>query len=256
MTDEPQTHNIDVGIRTIVMQAAKARVHQLRVQERQSCGVPQTTMASVGRAILNAWRPDDTNPAGEINGHPVDAAGNRLTERGHRKYEPDASVVPQRGDAMPDEVRVHQLLNHLRQVSDPARGSTLGPIAAVRKAARAEGLLESRVGGKSLDKHLSAAERAVLKPLRFTLPEASYQRIAERMADHSCTVTRALEIGLQRFAKTGEVPSKVCGSESCPTFARTGIDPDTSCVPLADGTGTWKTCPHRQFINPVTNPKE
>ena len=209
MTKETQPHNIDVGIRTVVIQAAKARVKKIRLRERQTSGVPQTTMASVGRDILTSWKADRTKAVGKVNGFPIDSAGNRLTERGHRKYSrSDMDVVPERFRGMPPLVRATQLLNHLRRVSDPARGTTLGPIAAVRKVARAEGLLEFVVDGKTLTKHLGAAERAVLKPLRFTLPESVYRTIAARLAAAGCTVTRALEVGLEEFARTGQTDHK------------------------------------------------
>lgn len=250
MTPEPETHNVDVGIRTLVMEAARKQVLALRRQERQTTGVPITTMASVGRQIMMTWRPQLTEAAGEIGGHPVDSAGNRLTERGHRKYSHEViDPVPPR-DTAADAGRARQLLDHLREVANPARGTTLGPIAAVRKAARREGLLDLVIEGKPLTKHISAAERAVLKPLRFTLPLDAYKRISERMRDHNCTMTRALEVGLQEFARVGQLPTKICGSESCPEFARTGLDPDTSCVPRADGDGNWKLCPFRPADEP------
>lgn len=209
MAEDVIPHNIDVGIRTIVMQAAQTRVKQMRQQERVTDGVPKTTMASVGRGILTAWKPEKTRSVGLVQGLPTDAAGNRLTQRGHRKYaRSDLDVFPTRSAEMPDLVRATQLLNHLRRVSDPARGTTLGPIAAVRKAARDEGLLDFAVDGKPLVKHISAAERSVLKPLRFTLPEDVYRKIAERLSQAGCTVTRALEVGLEEFARTGVIDSK------------------------------------------------
>lgn len=206
MAKEPGTHNVDVSIRTLVMNAARKRVQEIRKQERMSTGVPTTTMASVGRDILTSWRPEKTRPVGRVQGAPTDAAGNRLTKRGHRKY--TKSEV----DAVPEfdwvtgthEQRAEQLLDHLRRVSDPARGTTLGPIAAVRKAVKDEGLLDFVVQGKTLSKHLSAAERAVLKPLRFTLPEDLYAKIVARLDAAECTVTRALEVGLEEFARTGK----------------------------------------------------
>lgn len=202
---DPDVHNVDVSIRTIVMQAARYRVEQIRKQEKASTGVPTTTMASVGREILTNWQPEKTRPVAELAGVPTDSAGNRLTTRGHRKYTRSSA------DTVPDfdwetgsvYERAEQLLDHLRRVADPARGTTLGPIAAVRKVIADEKLLHFEVDGKTLDKHLSAAERAVLKPLRFTLPEAVYERITARLAVHECTVTRALEVGLDHFARTG-----------------------------------------------------
>jgi len=205
----PQTHNIDVGIRTIVMQDAKRRVAKIRRHERLTIGVPTTTMASVGRDILTNWKPEYTQAVGEVEGLPVDAAGNRLTERGHRKYaKDDRDKVPERGRDAPNFVRATQLLDHLRTVADPRRGTTLGPIAAVRKAAKADGLLNYEIEGKTLLRHIGAAERAVLKPLRFTLPMRVYETITKRLADAGCTVTRALEVGLEEFARTGETTPK------------------------------------------------
>lgn len=206
MTKEPGTHNVDVSIRTIVMNGARTRVQQIRKQEKATTGVPTTTMASVGREILTGWKPAQTKPVGKVQGNPIDSAGNRLTRRGHRKYtKSDMDAVPEFDWVTGGRVqRAEQLLAHLQRVSDPARGTTLGPIAAVRKVATDEGLLELEVGGKALSKHISAAERAVLKPLRFTLPEDVYQGIAARLAAAECTVTRALEVGLEEFARTGK----------------------------------------------------
>jgi hypothetical protein len=202
---EPGTHNVDVSIRTLVMNAARNRVQQIRRQEKAATGVPTTTMASVGRDILTSWRPEKTKPMGLVQGAPIDAAGNRLTQRGHRKYTKSGmDAVPLRGEGVTDAVRVKELLDHLRRVSDPARGTTLGPIAAVRKVAATEGLLDVEANGKTLAKHISAAERAVLKPLRFTLPEDVYARIVTRLNANECTVTRALEVGLEEFARTGK----------------------------------------------------
>lgn len=206
MTEESKPHNIDVGIRTVVMESARRKLKEIRKQETARQGVPVTTMASVGRAILNNWKPDATRPVGKVQGYPIDAAGNRLTQRGHRKYnKSDLDAVPMKPQTATDTQRAEQLLAHLRRVSDPARGTTLGPIAAVRKAATAEGLLNFELQGKSLRKHIGAAERAVLKPLRFTLPEDVYQRIAAKLDAAGCTVTRALEVGLEEFARTGEI---------------------------------------------------
>jgi hypothetical protein len=206
VTEESRPHNVDVGIRTVVMESARRKLKEIREQERQVYGVPVTTMASVGRAILSSWRPKATKPIGKVQGFPVDRAGNRLTLRGHRKYnKSDMDAVPLKPQKSTDGERAKQLLAHLRRVSDPARGTTLGPIALVRKAANAEGLLDFEVQGKSLRRHIGAAERAVLKPLRFTLPEDVYQRIAARLDAHGCTVTRALEVGLEEFARTGEI---------------------------------------------------
>lgn len=205
MTEESKVHNIDVGIRTVVMESARRKLKEIRTLEKQRHGVPVTTMASVGRAILNSWKPAATRPVGEVQGFPVDAAGNRLTQRGHRKYsKTELDAVPFKPQNTTDAERAFHLLSHLQRVSDPARGTTLGPIAAVRKAASAEGLLDFEIHGKSLLKHIGAAERAVLKPLRFTLPEDVYQRIAAKLDAHGCTVTRALEVGLEEFARTGK----------------------------------------------------
>lgn len=205
MTEEAKPHNIDVGIRTVVMESARRKLTEIRRQEKQRQGVPVTTMASVGRAILNNWRPDSTKPVGVVRGYQIDAAGNQLTQRGHRKYSKnDMDAVPLKIQTATGAERAEQLLAHLRRVSDPARGTTLGPIAAVRKAAKAEDLLNFEVDGKALRKHIGAAERAVLKPLRFTLPEDVYQRIAAKLDAAGCTVTRALEVGLEEFARTGE----------------------------------------------------
>lgn len=206
MANEPGTHNVDVSIRTIVMNSARTRVQEIRKQEKATTGVPATTMASVGRDILTNWKPDQTRPVGKVQGNPIDSAGNRLTKRGHRKYtKSDLDAVPSFDWVTgTKEQRAEQLLAHLRRVSDPGRGTTLGPIAAVRKVAGDEELLEFEVAGKPLSKHISAAERAVLKPLRFTLPEDVYQRIVARLAAAECTVTRALEVGLEKFARTGK----------------------------------------------------
>lgn len=206
MTKEPNTHNVDVSIRTVVMNAARTRVQQIRKQERATTGVPYTTMASVGRDILTSWKPEHTKPIGLVGGNPMDASGNRLTKRGHRKYtKSDLDAVPEFDWVTgTKEQRVEQLLDHLRRVSDPARGTTLGPIAAVQKVARDEGLLDFEVQGKAFSKHISAAERAVLKPLRFTLPEDLYNKIVSRLNAAECTVTRALEVGLEKFARTGK----------------------------------------------------
>lgn len=206
MAKEPDTHNVDVSIRTLVMRAARNRVQMIRQFEKAATGVASTTMASVGREILTNWRPEKTRAVGRVQGAPTDAAGNRLTERGHRKYtKSDMDAVPEFDSANGTRaVRAAQLLNHLRRVSDPARGTTLGPIAAVRKVIEAEGLADFEIQDKTLDKHLSAAERAVLKPLRFTLPENVYSRIVARLNDNGCTVTRALEVGLEEFARTGK----------------------------------------------------
>lgn len=209
MTEESKPHNVDVGIRTMVMESARRKLKEIRAQERQRQGVPVTTMASVGRAILNSWKPDLTKPVGKVQGFPIDAAGNRLTQRGHRKYsKSDLDAVPRKPDVASDVARAGQLLAHLRRVSDPARGTTLGPIAAVKKVATAEGLLNFVIEGKELRKHIGAAERAVLKPLRFTLPEDVYQRIAARLDAAGCTVTRALEVGLEEFARTGKTSTE------------------------------------------------
>ena len=209
MTEESKPHNVDVGIRTMVMESARRKLKEIRAQERQRQGVPVTTMASVGRAILNGWKPDLTKPVGKVQGFPIDAAGNRLTQRGHRKYsKSDLDAVPRKPDVASDVARAGQLLAHLRRVSDPARGTTLGPIAAVKKVATAEGLLNFVIEGKELRKHIGAAERAVLKPLRFTLPEDVYQRIAARLDAAGCTVTRALEVGLEEFARTGKTSTE------------------------------------------------
>lgn len=206
MTRDPDTHNVDVSIRTIVMNGARTRVQQIRRHEKATTGVPTTTMASVGRDILTNWRPDKTKPVGQVQGNPIDSAGNRLTRRGHRKYtKNDLDAVPTFDWVTgTTQERAEQLLAHLQRVSDPARGTTLGPIAAVRKVATDEELLEFEVAGKPLSKHISAAERAVLKPLRFTLPEDVYQKIVTRLAAAECTVTRALEVGLEEFARTGK----------------------------------------------------
>jgi len=209
VTEESKPHNVDVGIRTMVMESARRKLKEIRAQERQRQGVPVTTMASVGRAILNSWKPDLTKPVGKVQGFPIDAAGNRLTQRGHRKYsKSDLDAVPRKPDVASDVARAGQLLAHLRRVSDPARGTTLGPIAAVKKVATAEGLLNFVIEGKELRKHIGAAERAVLKPLRFTLPEDVYQRIAARLDAAGCTVTRALEVGLEEFARTGKTSTE------------------------------------------------
>lgn len=209
MTKEPGTHNVDVSIRTTVMNAARTRVQQIRKQERATAGVPTTTMASVGRDILTSWRPEKTRPVGKVQGTPTDAAGNRLTKRGHRKYtKSDMDAVPTRVPEMGHAARARELLDHLRRVSDPARGTTLGPIAAVRKVATDEELLDTEVQGKPLRKHISAAERAVLKPLRFTLPEDVYAKIVTRLNANECTVTRALEVGLEEFARTGKTDTE------------------------------------------------
>lgn len=206
MANEPGTHNVDVSIRTLVMNSARIRVQEIRKQEKATTGVPITTMASIGRDILTNWKPDQTRPVGKVQGNPIDSAGNRLTRRGHRKYtKSDLDAVPSFDWVTGTrEQRAEQLLAHLRRVSDPARGTTLGPIAAVRKVATDEELLEFEVAGKPLSKHISAAERAVLKPLRFTLPEDVYQRIVARLTAAECTVTRALEVGLEKFARTGK----------------------------------------------------
>lgn len=206
MTKEPGTHNVDVSIRTVVMNSARIRVQQIRREEKATTGVPATTMASVGREILTNWKPSQTKPIGRVQGNPIDSAGNRLTRRGHRKYTKiDMDAVPEYDLATGTrQQRAEQLLAHLQRVSDPSRGTTLGPIAAVRKVADDEELLDFEVAGKTLAKHISAAERAVLKPLRFTLPEDVYQKIVARLAAAECTVTRALEVGLEEFARTGK----------------------------------------------------
>jgi hypothetical protein len=209
MANQPNTHNIDVGIRTIVMTAARTRLNQIREREKQQNGVPTTTMASVGRGILTNWSPEDTSPVGKVEDVPVDAAGNRLTQRGHRKYtRRDKDAVPPRAPGISDATRAGHLLTHLQRVSDPARGTTLGPIGAVKKAATAEDLLDVEVAGKTLRRHIGAAERRVLKPLRFTLPEDVYQLIATKMESAGCTITRALEVGLEKFARTGKTDSE------------------------------------------------
>jgi hypothetical protein len=207
---EPAIHNIDVSIRTIVMNAARTRVQAIRREEKATTGVPTTTMASVSREILTSWQPEQTRAVGETQGSPVDSAGNRLTKRGHRKYtKSDTDAVPAFDWVTgTHRQRAEQLLAHLRKISDPARGTTLGPIAAVRKAATEEKLLDVEVDGKPFLKHLSAAERAVLKPLRFTLPENVYAMIAARLNEHECTITRALEVGLETFARTGKINPK------------------------------------------------
>ena len=205
MTEEPKTHNVDVGIRTLVMESARSKLREIRAQEKRTEGVPVTTMASVGRAILNTWKMG--LPTGLVVSQvQVDASGNQLTARGHRKYtKNDLDAVPLKPQVCSELTRAKQLLAHLRRVSDPKRGTTLGPIAAVRKAATTEGLINFEVDGKPLVKHLSAAERAVLKPLRFTLPEDVFQVIAAQLDAAGCTVTRALEVGLEEFARTGQI---------------------------------------------------
>lgn len=206
MAEDPKPHNIDVGIRTLVMLAARKRLNQVRKCEKLKHGVPVTTMASLGRDILMGWTPEATKPAGKVQGIPIDSAGNLLTKRGHRKYRRNSlDAPPERGPDMTDDQRAQQLAEHLRRVSDPARGTTLGPIGAVKKVARLEGLMNIVVDGKELRRHIGAAERRVLKPLRFTLPEDVYEHVSARLDAHGCTVTRALEVGLEEFARTGEI---------------------------------------------------
>lgn len=207
MPKEPNLHDIDVSIRTVVMNEAQAKLAHIRELERLRTGAPSTSMATLGRLILTTWTPAATRPVGREEGMPTDAAGNQLTKRGHRKYvKEEHDEVPERLPNRSDKARAAQLLKHLRNVSDPERGTTLGPIAAVKKVASDEGLLDFVIEGKAFRKHVSAAERAVLKPLRFTLPEDVYQRIFTRLQAANCTITRALEVGLQEFARTGKIP--------------------------------------------------
>jgi hypothetical protein len=206
MPKPPDMHAIDVSIRTAVMQAARGTVNKLRAAERAETGLAVTTMASVGRMILANWHPG-LHGAEAANVLQLDEAGNRVTQRGHRKYEArPGDEVPDAGKRSPLE-RAQQLLRHLRKVANPKRGTTLGPIALVRKAAQREGLLHVTVDGKTLDKHLSAAERAVLKPLQFNVPQASFDDIDRKLRAYNITMTRALEVGLEHFAATGTVPA-------------------------------------------------
>lgn len=210
MITKPKMHNVDVGIRAMIMKAAHERLKAIRDAETHSTGVPTTTMASVGRELLANWTPklmfgnEAPGLIEQLEGVEHDGAGNRITTRGHRKYDADESDrVPERKPNATPEERVAQLLKHLRKVANPKRGTTLGPIGLVEKAATAEGLLEVRVSGKSLRLHIKAAERAVLKPFRFQVTEAAYQETYNKLRAFNCTVTRALEVGLERFAETG-----------------------------------------------------
>lgn len=215
MKAKPDMHNVDVGIRAVVMQAARAKLADVREQETRATGVPVTTMASVGRAILVTWTPElmsqaePGNVLEEVDEVERDATGARITTRGHRKYDPDdGDAVPEASRNATSTERATQLLRHLRKVADPKRGTTLGPIALVEKAATAEGLLDEVVSGKTLEKHIKAAERAVLKPLRFRVTEAAYQDAYRKLRAFNCTVTRALEVGLEKFARTGATEPK------------------------------------------------
>lgn len=204
MAKEVTIHNIDVGIRTIVMNRARKRLNNVREEERRQNGVPTTTLATVGRQILTNWMPP-TSAGNVLDAIRMADRAPRITQRGHRKYEiAERDQVPTRKRDATDEERVNQLLKHLVKVSNPDRGTALGPIGLVSRAAKREGLLGHEVQGKSLQHHIKAAERRVLKPFRFTLPEDLYQDILKKLIAYNTTVTNALEEGLQEFARTGK----------------------------------------------------
>jgi hypothetical protein len=125
------------------MKAAKLRLDVIRKTERINTGVARTTMADVGRSILAKWEPDKTRPHVDSEGRDTDGAGNRITRRGHRKF--DRTGTPAGQDS--------------------------------RK----------------------------VKPLRFVMAETAYQTVYTQLQHHNCTVTRALEVGLEQFARTGEL---------------------------------------------------
>lgn len=61
---EPDLQLVDLQVPTVVLDAAKARVEQVREQERRTIGVAETTVATVVRFGLLEWkRPPGKPPA-------------------------------------------------------------------------------------------------------------------------------------------------------------------------------------------------
>ncbi len=203
MTEANDQHKVDVGIQALVMTAARLRLNALREQERAKHGAPRTSLSDVGRSILRKWRPKMTAP--EIrDGVPHDEAGNVLNERGHREFVgPDEPVLGVRPEGQAEQARARDIVARLLEIVEDSDRLSLPRLNELTAIVKAEGLTMCVVDGVTLDKHLGAARRALLKPFRFTMPEEVYQEIYRRAQRNKMTITRILELGLEKFAQTG-----------------------------------------------------
>lgn len=207
MTETRTTHPVDVSIRSRIHQAAQARLKLVREKERRLDGVAHTTLADVARAVLENWRPEDTKPTGARGGDelPRDPSGTRITQRGHRKFDrPAKPAIPERRASQADRDRAEQVLDVLDRAVQANNTSALVTLNEARRVITREDLRDVQVGELTLHKHWQRAKRQLLKPVRFTMAEEPYQRLVSRLATHDTTITRALEVGLERFARTGK----------------------------------------------------
>jgi len=207
VTDTATAHQVDVSIRSRILRAAQARLELVRTEERARDGVAHTTMADVARHVLGHWTPDSTAPQPDNEGVPRDPGGNRITRRGHRKFpRPAQDSIPTRPDGQSDEDRARIVLGVIDQAV--ALGD-LG-LSALNEAARV--IRREHLGGivptgddLELQKHYQRARRVMLPPLRFSMAEDSYQAVYGQLHLHGTTITRALEVGLELFARTGKL---------------------------------------------------
>lgn len=206
MTQTIKAHQVDVSIRSRVLDAAQLRLKRVQEQERARDGVAHTTMADVARAILANWKPSQTAPTVDEEGLRHDPTGTRITTRGHRKFKrPERATVPARPEGQNDLMRAAALRDVLDKAVEDNSAKAVAMVNEVKRVMHKERLGALTLDGVTLEKWWTRARRQLLPPLRFTMAEDKYQQIYARLTTHDTTLTRALEVGLERFAKTGKV---------------------------------------------------
>lgn len=206
MTQPTSPHNVDVSIRALIMNAAQLRLRGIRAAEQETNGVPRTTLADVGRAILENWSPDKTATSDQ-DGQRFDNAGNKITTRGHRKFPVSDALppVPNRPADQPDDIRAARLVELMLDASTAGTVLAVTALNQLIRVMKHERLEEVAVDGIETRKWATRARRALLKPFRFPMSESTYQSTVARLKVNNTTVTRALEVGLEEFARTGKL---------------------------------------------------
>lgn len=206
MTQNPEDpHRVDVNVRARILDAARARLKLVRQEEARNYGVSQTTMADVARGILLNWEPQLTNPTTDEDGVARDPSGARVTERGHRRFaRPEEPIIPARGKRATDKSRARQVLQALREAVTAETTQGILLLNEAKRVIRRENLGDIEVDGRTLEKHWQHVKRTLRQPLRFTMAERIYQQRVAQLELHQTTITRALEVGLTAFAKTGQ----------------------------------------------------
>ena len=205
MTETSTTHQVDVSVRAVILRAAQARLAVLQDKERARDGVAHTTMADVARHILVNWKPAATAPDEDEDGTKRDRSGTRITTRGHRKFEKDKPAIRERPHGQASPLRAAYILSVVDKAVEKGDTNAVAILNEAHRVIKAEDLRDITLDGTSLHKHWQRARRQLLPPLRFTMAQDRYERVAERLNKHRTTVTRALEVGMTEFAKTGKL---------------------------------------------------